>query len=97
MSCHHPTIERINYSFENPLDFSPAFSRNIEGEFVCFSSTPLFDSSDHEDANEIIDFSDHSCRDLFTPIFDQNDDSITVDFLKPPIYDDLSINEVETP
>ena len=82
---------------ENPLDFSSAFSRNTEGEFFRFSSTPLFDSSDLEDTDEIIDFSDHSCHDLFTPIFDHDDDSIVVYFSKPPIYDDLSIDEVEMP
>lgn len=42
--------------FENPLVLSSSFSGNIEDEFVRFSSTPLFDSSDHEDADEIIDF-----------------------------------------
>ena len=29
---------------ENPLDLSSAFSGNTQDEFVCFSSTPLFDS-----------------------------------------------------
>lgn len=82
---------------ENPLDFSSTFSRNTEDEFVCFSSTPLFDLSDHEDADEIIDFTNCSCHDLFTPIFDHDHDSIVVDFSKPPIYDDLSDDEVETP
>ena len=83
--------------FENPLDFSSTFSGNTKGEFFILSSTPLFDSSDHEDANEIIDFSNLSCRDLFTPIFDHDDDSIIVYFLKPPVYDDLSNDELETP
>ena len=68
-----------------------------EGEFVRFSSTPLFDSSDHEDANQIIDFDDHSCHALFTPVFNHDNDSITVDFSKPRVYDDLSVNDVETP
>jgi len=81
---------------ENPLDFSSAFSGNTEGEFVRFSSTPLFDSSDHEDVDEIIDFSDRGCSDPFAPIFDHNHDSIAVDFSKPPVYDDISDDEVET-
>lgn len=41
---------------EDPLDPSSILSRNIEDEFIRFSSTPLFDSSDHEDAEEFIDF-----------------------------------------
>lgn len=82
---------------ENPLEFLFAFPRNTDGEFFYFSSTPLFDSSDHEDTDEIIDFVDHSCHDLFTPVFDHNDDSIVVDFSKPLVYDDLSVTELETP
>ena len=58
---------------------------------------PSIYSLDHEDANEIIDFSDCSCRNLFAPIFDCDDDSITVDFLEPLVYDDLFVDEVETP
>jgi len=34
---------------ENPLDLSFIFFGSIEDEFVRFSSTPLVDSSDHED------------------------------------------------
>lgn len=60
------------------------------------SSNPLYDSSDHEDADEIIDFSDRRGHDLFTLIFDHDVDSIIVDLSKPPIYDDLSVDEVET-
>ena len=72
------------------------FFENIEDEFFRFSSTPLFFLSDHEDTDEITNFSDRSCRDLFTPAFDHDDDSIVVDLSKPPVYDDLSIDEVET-
>jgi len=68
---------------DNPLDLSSAFSENTEDGFVRFLSTPLFDSSDHEDANEIIDFSDCGYRDPFTPIFDHDHDSIAIDFSKP--------------
>ena len=42
-------------------------------------------------------FSNRSFHDLFTPIFNHDDDSIAIDFLKPPVLDYLSINEVETP
>lgn len=82
---------------KNPLDFSSTFSRSVEGEFVHFSSTPLFDSSDHNDVDEIIDFSDCRCRDLFTPVFDHDDDYKVVDFSKTLVYDDLFFDEVETP
>ena len=57
----------------------------------------MFDSSDHEDADEIIDFVDRSCHDLFYPIFDHDHDSVVVYFSKPPIYDYLSVDKVETP
>ncbi len=81
---------------EIPLDFSCSFSENVEGEHFCFSSNPLFDLLDHEDVDEIIDFFYQSYFDLLTLIFDHDDDSITVDFSKPPIYDDLFVDEVET-
>lgn len=48
---------------EDPLDPSSVFSRNTEDEFVHFSSTSLFDSSDHEDAEEFIDFSNRGGHD----------------------------------
>lgn len=83
--------------FENLLDFSSTFSRNAEGEFFRFSSTPLFDSLDHEDANEIIDFVYHSCHGPFIPVFNHDVDSIVVYFSNPPTYDDIFVDEVETP
>ena len=82
---------------ENPLDPSSVFSENTEDEFVHFSSTPLFDSSDHEDAEEFIDFSDHGGHDPFSSIFYHDHESIIVDISKPPVYDDLPDDEVETP
>ncbi len=56
----------------------------------------MFDLSDHEDADEIIDFPDRGCRDPFTPILNHAHVSIAVDFSKPPLYYDLSNDEVET-
>jgi len=82
---------------ENPLDLLSVFSINTKDEFVRFPSTPLFDLSDHEDANGIIDFFYHGGRDPFIPIFDHDHVSIIVDLLKPLVYDDLSDDEVETP
>jgi len=88
-------MERTNTSLKIQF-FSYAFSGNAEGEHSCFSSTPLFDLYDHEDAVEIIDFSYHNCHDPFTPIFDQHDDSIAIDFSKPLVYDGLFVDKVET-
>lgn len=84
------------FFIENPLDLSSTFSVNVEGENSSFSSTPLFDSKDHEDVDELIEFSDHINRDLFTHIFDHDVDSIIVDLSKPSVYDYLSVDEVET-
>lgn len=82
---------------ENPLGLSFVFSANKEDEFVHFSSTPLFDSFDHEDADEFIDFSDRGSHDPFVSIFDHDHDFIAIDLSKPPVYDDLFDDEVETP
>lgn len=82
---------------ENPLDSSSVFFKNTENEFVRFSSTPLFNSSDHKDAEELIDFSNHGIRDPFYSILDHNHEYIAVDLEKPPLYDDLLDHEVETP
>jgi len=54
------------FFIENPLDFSSAFSRNIDGEHSCFSSTPLYDSSNHEDADKHLEFYDRGCHDICT-------------------------------
>ena len=82
---------------ENPLDPSFFFSRNIEDEFVRFSSTPLCDSSNHEDADQHPDFSDIGCCDLFTSSSNHDVDPLIVNLSKPLVYEDPSINEVETP
>ena len=103
---HSQNTPNVNPSFdsgekksfiENPLDFPSIFFGNAKGEHSCFSSTPLFDLSNDEDVDELIDFSYQSFHDLFTPIFDHDVDSIVVDFSKPRVYDDLSIDEVKTP
>ena len=57
----------------------------------------MFDSSDHEDADEFIDFSDHGDRDPFASIFYHNHESIAIDLSKPLVYDDLPDDQVETP
>ena len=82
---------------ENPLDPSSICSRKTEDEFVLFSSTHLFDSFDHEDAEEFIEFSDRGSHDPFASIFYHDHESIVVDLSKPLIYDDLHNDEVEIP
>jgi len=83
--------------FENPLNSSSVISRNPDCEHSCISSTPLCDSLGHEDADEVIEFYDHGYHDLFTPSFDHNIDSFTLDISKPLIFDDLYVDEMETP
>ena len=57
----------------------------------------MYDSSDHEDVDKHIKFSDHGCHDLFSPSFDHDVHLFTVDISKPPVFDDLPIAGVETP
>jgi len=85
------------FFIENPLDFTSSFFKTVEGEKYCFSSTHLFHSFDHEDANKIIGLSDHRCCDLFTPIFDKDVDYVIFDLSKELVYDDLSVVEVKIP
>jgi len=81
---------------ENSIDFSSSFSGNVEGEHSFFSSTPLYDSSNHEDRDKHPKFPDHGCHDLYTSSFVHDVDSLIVNMSKPPVYDYLSIDEVET-
>lgn len=82
---------------ENPFNLSSVIFGNAESKHSGFSSTPLHDSLDHEDANEHREFSDRGFHDLCTPSFDHDDDSLAVNFSKPLVFDDLSSDEVETP
>lgn len=82
---------------ENPLDLSSDFSRNVEGKHPSSSSTPLCDSSNHEDANQHAKFSDPGCHDLFTSSSNQDVYSLIVNLYKPLVYQNSSLNEVETP
>ena len=87
----------IENPLENPLDLSSALSRNAEGEHPSFSSTPLCDSSNHEDVDQHPKFSDLGCCDLFTSSSDHDVDLLIVNLFKPLVYEDPSINEIETP
>ena len=58
-------------SSKNPSNLSFVISENTEGEHPCFSSTPLPNSSNHEDADKHPQFSDLGCRDLSTSSSDQ--------------------------
>lgn len=81
---------------ENPFNFSYSFFGNIKGEHSCLSSTPLCDSSNHEDANKHPKFSYFDYHDLSTSSFDHDIDSIVVNLSKTLVYVYLSIDEVET-
>lgn len=85
------------YFLKNPIDHSSTFSTNTEGEHSYFSSTPLYDSSNHEDVKKHLEFSNHGCPNLCTYSFDHDVDSFTVNVSKPLVSIDLSIDEVETP
>ena len=82
---------------DNTLDLSSFIYRNSEARKFCFSSTPLYDSLDYEDANGNIEFSNRGCHDLFFPSFDHDVDLFVVDISKPAVFDDLPVDEVETP
>lgn len=83
--------------FLNPLNLSSFLSGNLGGEIFCFSSTPLYDSSGHEDANVHFEFSKCGCCDLFTHSLNHDVDSLVVDLFKPPIFNETYVGEVETP
>ena len=68
--------------FGNPFNISFIIFGKEEGEHSCFSSTPLYDSSDNEDVDEHIEFSDRGSLDPFTPLYDHDVDSFVVDISK---------------
>lgn len=82
---------------EDPVGFSSDFSRITECEHSFFSFTPLCDSSNHGHADKHLEFSDLGYRDLSTSSSDHDVDSIIVNLSKAMVYDDLSIDEFETP
>lgn len=84
-------------SFENMSNLSSVISKNTEGEHPCFLSTPLHDSSNHDDVDKRPESSDLSCHDLSTSSSYHDVDSIIVNLSKTLVYDDLSVDEVETP
>lgn len=43
---------------------SSLLSGNLEGEKICFSSTPLYHLSDHQDVDAHIELSNHGCSDI---------------------------------
>ena len=84
-------------SSENPLNLSFIFLENTEGEHLYFSSTPLPNSSNHEDADKHLEFSDLGCNDLFTFSSHHDFDSTIINLSKTLVHNDLFVNEVETP
>jgi len=85
------------YLLPNILSISSFIPKNAEGEHSFLSSTPLYDSSDHEYADEHTKLSNCGCRDHFSPPFDQDVDSFSVELYKPSILEDLLVREVKTP
>jgi len=83
-------------SSKNASNLSSVISKNNKGERPFFSSTPLRDSSNHEDANKHCGFSDLGCRDLSTSSSNHHFYSILFNPSKPLVYDDLSVDKVET-
>ena len=69
MLVHHSTTERISYSIKIHLILHLSFSETQRMSSFTFHLPPLFDSSDHEDAIEFIDFSDRGVCDPFSSIF----------------------------
>lgn len=58
----------------------------------------MYDSLDHEDVVvHHLEFSYHGCRDTFIPSSDHDSNMPTVDLSKPPVFDDPSSDELETP
>lgn len=82
--------------FPNPPNLSSYFSGKIEGAISCFPSSPLYDSSHHEDPS-ILDpkLSDHGCRDIFIRSSDHDYNYSIIDLSKPSVFDGPSSNELE--
>ena len=97
MSVYHHRGKDDTSSSENPSNLSSVISKNTEGEHLHFSSTPLPDSSNHEDANKHLKFFDIGFHDISTSSYDHDVYSIIVNISKALVYNDLSINEVKTP
>lgn len=88
----------VEFSITNLSNSSSFVSWNIEAEICHFSSSPLYDSSNHEDSIiDDLEFSKHGCVYLLTDLAGHNADFSTVDFSKPSISDDLPYDEVELP
>lgn len=85
------------YLFPNSPNLSSFIYGNSESEHSCFQSTPIYDSLDHEDADENIKFSNHGFHDLFTHSSYHDADSFSIDLSKPLVFDDLPNDEVESP
>lgn len=86
------------YVFPNLSNISSYISKNIEGEISRFPSSPLYDSSYHEDASVCnIELSNHECHANFIDSFDFDSHFSTVNVSKPLVIDDPSSGELEFP
>jgi len=66
--------EEDTSSSKNMSNLSSVISENTKGEHLCFSSTPLLDSSNHEVTDKHPEFFDIGCCDPSTSSFDHNVD-----------------------
>lgn len=89
--------EEDTSSSKNMFNWSIIFLENRKGEHLCLSSTPLLDSSNHEEANEKPKFSNLGYHDLFTSSSNHTVDLTIFNLSKTPVYDELSVNEVKIP
>lgn len=96
MSIYHHNVERTHLPCKIHPIYHLRFLKTIGSEHLFFSSTPLLDSSKHEDAEKRLEFSYLRCCDLSTSSSNHDVDSIIVNMCKTLVYDDLSVNEVET-
>ena len=106
-SNHLQNTRDVSFSFRcgkhgsstiDPINLSSYLSKNSEGEIYCFSYPPLYDSSDHKDTSvHDLELSNCGSYEFFIDSVGQDLDSSTVDFSKPPIFYDVSFDELELP
>jgi len=90
---------RGKYSLLDLSNPSSDLCKEMEGDISCFQSSPLYDSSDHEDASvfDLEQISNHNCRDLFIDTSIHDFDLSMVDPSKPLVFVDLPSDVLELP
>lgn len=94
----HLNAKRKNVFLPSPRNLSSYLSQNIKCEISRFPSSPLYDSSNNEDAPiHDLEFSDRGRRDLFIHSSDHDSESSIVALSKPSVFDDPYFDELEPP